>query len=164
MLIRLYLYALLILCAYLFIIYYIYTKAERYGMNGVLWGIAACLLPIPTLIVFLIITYNLEMMHLQRDHEKTGERILKGNAIRMKPGQMILPYQPPKDDFKDEEMERLIAEGEYDEARKYLLKMLNVAREMGDAQSSNNYLIYEKRIEDAEKGLNGNNAPHKSCW
>jgi hypothetical protein len=158
-------YILLSFLAFLFILLFLYTKAERIGMNGALWVLVGFFLPIPTLIVFLIITYNHEAMRLGRDMEKRGERILKGSSIGMRPGQLTIPYEPPRNDFKDVEIEQLIAEGDFDEARKYLLKMLKIAREVGDGQSESNFMLYEQRIEDAEKASKeGNHSPDKHHW
>jgi len=55
------------------------------------------------------------------------------------------------DEFYDEEIEKLIGEKRFNDARKLLMNMLNVARDMRDEEAIKNLQPYDERIDEAEK-------------
>jgi hypothetical protein len=64
---------------------------------------------------------------------------------------MTNPNPPVSADpaFFDEQLDRLIADSEFREARNYLNDMIKIAKEMNDQKALANYRKYEKKISDA---------------
>jgi len=143
---------LLYVIIHLSIVLYLYTSAMKYGMSGLAWLFAGLFVALPALTVFWIIAYYMGMAQVARDSEDVAESIVYGQLSGIVPPS---PSKAPDPDFRDDEIDNLISECKFDDAKEQLGKMLKVAREMHDEQAVMNYQQYENRIYEAERKHEG---------
>ena len=134
---------------HLCIICYLYRKANEHGLNGFIWALGGLFLHIFGLLLFVYLT-----------SEKDQVNVSNGASVEVEHRELRFPWDPApepvisestNDEFHDEEIEKLIEEKRFNDARKLLVNMLNVARDMCDEEAIKNLQPYDERIDEAEK-------------
>jgi len=137
---------------HLCIICYLYKKANEHGLSGIIWALGGLFLHVFGLLLFVYLTS-------EKDHVNTGN----GASVEAEHAVLRFPGDPAPepvisestDEFHDGEIEKLMEEKRFNDARKLLIKMLKVARDMKDEDAVADYRQYDARIDEAEKLQDG---------
>ncbi len=133
---------------HLCIIYYLYRKANEHGLNGIIWALGGLFLHIFGLLLFTYLTTEKDQVNVRNGAPAVAEH----RELRFPWDPAPEPEIPePTEEFHDEEIEKLIGEKRFNDARKLLMSMLNVARDMRDEDAIKNLQPYDERIDEAEK-------------
>ncbi len=139
----------------------VYYHAKERGLPAVGWALLVFFTGLLVLLLYYLFARNYEPL------SEIGGVTDRGFASTYRPGKhyqdrAFMPYGAPgpgaetaDPDFVDEELERLINEGDLREARRYLNDMMQIAREVHDKKGLLNLRTYEKRIADASKSGSG---------
>lgn len=124
------------------LIVWIYGDAELHGQDGAFWAVIVLFFSLPgAMVYFFFFRHGFAIKFGKKPAESRPPRAVHP----------VVPRGPTQPDtgFFDEELDLLISEGRFDDARAYLEKTVRIMREMGDEKGLANYLQYEWRIERA---------------
>ena len=126
---------------------FVWFKADDYGMDPVLWVIAVFFFGPLAFAIFLMLALS------QTRVRGRGEMV--GPSGGYTPKEDYIPDKPHREttrldsDFRDEQLEGLIAGEEFSKARAYLQEMIQMARDARDEGMVRNYRQYSPRINNA---------------
>lgn len=139
---------------------WVYNDATEKGHGGCIWLFLVFIFGFTGLAVYLIFFHGMPAIgnyRATRRNEDLQYRSMyrspepdsraSGNAWGQTSPMLTTPMGDPG--FFDEELDRLIKDGQYNEARDYLNDMKSMAREMDDLKGLANYQQYEERITGA---------------
>jgi len=139
------------------LVIWVYTDADEHGQDGLLWAILVFFLGIPAVIVYVLffrqgIAPPIRHKAVNRNEDfliraKYTSRARRSSA-NGDSGAKSAPGGPDAG-FVDPEVERMIADGRFADARRYVDDMIKIAREMSDRKAEADWRRYTNRIAQA---------------
>ena len=144
---------------------WVYNDAEENGHGGCLWVLIVAIFGFLGLAIYLIFFHGFPSRSagrrrpagrgedlLVRSQYRGGGQAPSGQWEHTAPRPGALKADPG---FRDEDLDRLIEQGKFTQAREYLRDMKKLAKEMDDATTLTNYSQYEERIARASRQSSG---------
>ena len=146
------------------LLFWLYNDAEANGYSGCLWMVLFFFFHIIALAVYLIFFHGVSAIRsphraVNRNDDLTYRSEYRASTSPPRKtyssgqgwGNTVAPTSMGKADkfFRDETLDKLIAEDKLYEARVYLKDMISLAKEMDDQRGIANYKQYEKKLSQA---------------
>jgi hypothetical protein len=130
------------------LVVWVYNDAERKGEDGGLWVAIVLIGGLAGLIAYILVSGGPALPQkpivLDEDYDERAIRAKYRSGGKEMPD--VWKGSPGDPGFSDPELDRLLAEKDFNGARTYLRDMQKIAREMNDAKALANYAKYENKI------------------
>ena len=130
------------------LVVWVYNDAERKGEDGLVWVAIVLIGGLVGLIAYMLLTGGPALPQkpivLDEDYDERAIRAKYRSGGKEIPD--VWKGSTGDPDFSDPELDRLLAEKDFDSARTYLRDMQKIAREMDDSKGLANYAKYENII------------------
>ena len=130
----------------LLLLIFVWVKADDYGMDPLLWLIAVFFFGPIAFGLFLILALSQSRVRRRPEPEE---------PFHYRPKQEYIPEEAERQttrlnaEFRDEELDSLIAREDFGKARVHLREMIQIARDAHDEGMVRNYSQYSPRINKA---------------
>lgn len=138
----------------------LYHLGDRRFGTGTTWAVAAFVFGIFALIAFgLIVFYDASVQRAKEVEERGRIKRFMAEYQKSREAEQEPSADHAREDARfDSNIDRLLASGNRRAARDYALDQLRTAHEQGDKTQEDKYRLYLERINQAVKGVNGENS------